>query len=93
MFILSNKSILDFSKNLLNLPVRIPIDDFLCFATYGCCHPCFIIEARRTIFSEYVYLYVNFILEISKHKFGGGSSTWQLPAANRRLAGKRQRVL
>ena len=28
-----------------------------------------IIEDRRTIFSEYVYLYVNFILEISKHKF------------------------
>ena len=57
MFILSNKSILDFSKNLLNLPVRIPIDDFLCFATYGCCHPCYLIihsafEGALTFVSE-----------------------------------------
>ncbi len=41
VFIFSNKSILDFDKYILNLLVHIPIHNFLCFATYGCCHPCF----------------------------------------------------
>ena len=60
MFILSNKSILDFSKNLLNLPVRIPIDDFLCFATYGCCHPCLIIYS----FKNKLYIIKSHSLEL-----------------------------
>ena len=36
------KSILDINKYTLNLLVRIPIHDFLCFAIYGCCHLCYI---------------------------------------------------
>ena len=41
VFIFIDKSILDFKKYTLNQLVNIPIHDFLCFATYGCCHPCF----------------------------------------------------
>ena len=40
VFIVSNKSSLDFNKYTLNLLYHIPIHDFLCFATYGCCHLC-----------------------------------------------------
>ena len=33
--------IIDFNKCSSNLLVRIPIQDFLFFVTYGCCHSCY----------------------------------------------------
>ena len=62
--------------NLLYFTTKISV--FLIFNGFNF----LIIEARRTIFSEYVYVYVNFILEISKHKFW----RWQqyLAAASRK---------
>ena len=66
MFIFSYKPILDFNKYTLNLLVHINIHDFLCFATYGCCHPCFsfilnllLIEYFHIVFSYSHIVFLN----------------------------------
>ena len=67
MFIFSNKSINKYTSNLL---VHITINDFfLCFATYGCCHPCFItfkiFTSLKNLFSrKFIHKNVNFVKNI-----------------------------
>ena len=41
----------------------------------------FFLQLEENFFAENVYLYVNFIFEISKYDFSGRSCTWQLQAA------------
>ena len=38
--------IITIRQKSLNLHVRIPIHYLLCFASFGCCHPCYIFRLR-----------------------------------------------
>ena len=48
--------ILDFNKCSFNLVIHILIHDFLCFATYVCCHLCLYAVFRLPRFSKWLFL-------------------------------------
>ena len=64
--------ILDFNNFSLNILNRIPIHDFLYFATYGCCYPCYYSAATITrwfvgpIFTNYAENSTRFLVNIEK---------------------------